>query len=194
LWAVVRRKRWVIVMMAKSGESLIFDLDKNRIKEREMKEQQEQNSSKISRFIIPPDNFWYRQWNNSMLLVYVIYLSIMPINVSHNYRLSEEDMRQLYVYDAIFMIDRVLDLFVSFYNPNGKLEHKFHSVILNNISFKLFLEAFISIGPQILNPNRLAMIYGLFKITRYGRLFEMDGIISTMIEIQAQTKTVFEVK
>ena len=35
LWATVRRKRRVISMMAKMGESVIFDLDKSRIKEQE---------------------------------------------------------------------------------------------------------------------------------------------------------------
>ena len=64
---------------------------------------------------------------------------------------------------------------------------------MNNISFKLFLEGFISLAPLFMD-NITALIYALLKILRYGRLFEMDAIISNIIEMQAATKTVFEIK
>jgi len=94
------------------------------------------------------------------------------------------------------VIDRVLDLFVSFYNPNGLIEHRLHAVILNNISYNLFLEVLISLVPlfmHIKSPIH-SFYYALIKLVRYGRLFEMDTTLSNILEIQARTKTVFEVK
>lgn len=94
------------------------------------------------------------------------------------------------------MADRFLDLFVSFYNPNGLIEHRLHSVILNNISFKMFLEVFISIAPfTFREDNKITgYYYAVFKIARYSRLFEMDAQITNIIEHQASSKTVFELK
>jgi hypothetical protein len=45
------------------------------------------------------------------------------------------------------MLDRFLDLFVGYYNPNGKLEHKLYAVVMTNMSFKFWLEIFIGFGP-----------------------------------------------
>ena len=36
--------------------------------------------------------------------------------------------------------------------------------------------------------------FAIIKLIRYSRLFEMDSTISDIIEKQAQTKTVYEVK
>jgi hypothetical protein len=107
--------------------------------------------------------------------------------------MSQYNINLLLWFDAIFLIDRFLEIFVSFYNPNGQLEHKLHSVILNNISMKLFLEGTISLAPLFIY-NITALNYAMLKILRYGRLFEMDAIISNIIEMQAATKTVFEIK
>lgn len=45
-----------------------------------------------------------------------------------------------------------------------------------------------------IDGNITAYYYALFKIARYGRLFEMDAQISNIIEQQAPTRTVFELK
>ena len=42
--------------------------------------------------------------------------------------------------------------------------------------------------------TRSAMIYCIFKIFRYFRLFEIDGQIEEILEYQANSKTVFEIK
>ncbi len=39
-----------------------------------------------------------------------------------------------------------------------------------------------------------ALFYGLFKLPRYTRLFEMDGQISEIIEFYKDKKPVFEIK
>ena len=82
LWQFVRRKRRVLIMMARMGETVIFDLDKNRIKERELKDKEDEHSSKMSRFIIQPDNYWKMQWNNAILFVFIFWIFLMPVKVS----------------------------------------------------------------------------------------------------------------
>jgi hypothetical protein len=42
LWKIVRRKRMVILMMARMGEQLIYDLDKGRLKDMRLKESEEE--------------------------------------------------------------------------------------------------------------------------------------------------------
>ena len=104
----------------------------------------------MSRFIMMPDNFWKIQQNYMMLFIFIIWLFLTPIKVSHDTFMSDKDVNSLLTFDIIFMVDRILDLFVSFYNPNGLVEHKLHAVILNNISYNLFLEFAISIVPLVL--------------------------------------------
>ena len=119
-----------------------------------------------------------------MLIIFIIWLFLTPIKVSHDTYMSDEDVRSLMTFDYIFMAGRILDLFVSFYNPNGLVEHKLHAVILNNISTNLFLEFALSIVPLLMHlKNPLPSFYfAAFKLLRYGRLYEMDSKIATSIE------------
>jgi len=55
------------------------------------------------------------------------------------------------MFDLMFVIDRFLDLFVGYYQPNGLLEHRLYAVILANISVKLFIELFITFAPIALS-------------------------------------------
>jgi len=94
------------------------------------------------------------------------------------------------------MVDRFIDMFVGFYNPNGQLEHRLLAVVKQNISTKIFLEAFISFGLFFFEEEYMTnpMIYGSIKILRYGRLFELDSQIQEIIEINGKESTVFEIK
>lgn len=74
------------------------------------------------------------QWNKAILIVFIIWIFQTPILISYDHSISHENFTTLMVFDTVFMVDRILELFVSYYNPNGSLEHKLHSVILNNIS------------------------------------------------------------
>ena len=80
------------------------------------------------------------------------------------------------IFDTIFMLDRVFDLFVGYYNPNGFLEHRLSHVLYQNISSKFFLEIIISTVPLIVYAfDQNSLYYAFFKILRYARLFEMDS-------------------
>lgn len=68
-------------------------------------------------------------------------------------------------------------MFAGFYRPDGQMENKITNVIEHNLSSKLLLEFFIAFGPLLLGPpsELNTMIYALFKVPRYVRLFEIDN-------------------
>ena len=81
------------------------------------------------------------------------------------------------------MIDRIMDLFVGYYKPNGEEEHRLSHVIYANLSSKFFLEIFVIVAPIILyNINDNSLIYLLIKMPRYIRLFEIQGQINEILE------------
>jgi hypothetical protein len=118
------------------------------------------------------------QWNNFSQIIFVVWIIITPIMLSKEVRLSNESLRVLIYFDIIFMLDRFMDLFVGYFNPNGRMEHRLYAVIFANISPKLFIEVFIGFGPIMIFDDITILKsywYALFKIPRYSRLFEMDG-------------------
>ena len=90
--------------------------------------------------------------------------------------MSKETLSTLLIFDIIFVIDRFLDLFEGYYNPNGFLEHRVIEVIKTNINFKFFLEIFVSFAPIIFRRSlgNSSSIYIIFKSVRYLRKFELD--------------------
>jgi hypothetical protein len=97
------------------------------------------------------------------------------------------------MFDIIFMIDRIMDLFVGYYTSKGP-EKKLMAVLLNNISAKFFTEMVISFGPLFFDvANMNTLIYCLFKIPRYSRLFEVENQINEIIDYYASSLTVFEI-
>ena len=116
------------------------------------------------------------QWNNFTQLVFVVYIFICPLLVSTNKDLSKSDMKFMLVFDMTFMVDRVMDLFVGYYKPDGTEEGRLAHVMWANFTSKFFLELFIITFPFILHEyfTQNSLIYLLFKIPRYSRLFESD--------------------
>ena len=84
LWKLVRQKRIVILMMARMGESMIFDLDRVRILASQEKEKEEMSNQKMSKLIILRDNFWKMHFDNQMIIVFIFWLFLVPIKVSQN--------------------------------------------------------------------------------------------------------------
>ena len=99
-----------------------------------------------------------------------------PIIVSLDQKIEWKYVTWLLFFDIIFMFDRLLDLFVGYYNPNGFLEHRLSHVLYQNISSKFFLEIFMSLAPLfVYEYHQTAIVYVCFKVLRYPRLFEMDS-------------------
>ena len=153
----------------------------------------------VSRFIIHPNNYWKIVWNNFSLIIFILYIILVFLIVSFSPEIDKGFLSLLDVFDSIFMLDRVFDLFVGFFNPNGQLEHRLYNVIVQNLSSKFFLEILYIGGPYavfyyVYEGYRSAMVYCVFKIFRYFRLFEIDGQIEEILEYLAAYKTVFEIK
>jgi hypothetical protein len=117
LWKLLRRKRRVLVMLSRLGEAALVEMD--RLKDRNQSEKSDEKVEvhKVSKFIIMPDNFWRMQWNNQIIIVFIIWIFLMPIKVCQNYEMNAGN--SLLIFDLIFVLDRIMELFVSYYNPNG---------------------------------------------------------------------------
>ena len=171
-------------MMSRLGEGAIYDLDKARYREDQTKQLQEIQQLQISRFIIEPNNFNKMQWDFFIALVFILWLFIAPIYISRHMNVHDDDRRQLFLFDIVFIADRFIDLFVGFFKPNGDQENKLYVVILNNISSKLFIEIAISCIPLLLNDIP-GYQYALIKIFRYGRMYEIDAWIGEYLQYKA---------
>ena len=94
----------------------------------------------------------------------------------------------------MFVIDRIADLFAGFYRPDGQMENKLTNVIEHNLSSKLFLEFVISFGPLVWEKfYNNTMIYALFKVPRYVRLFEIDNQIEEILDYMSTSRNVSEI-
>ena len=115
-------------------------------------------------------------WHNCIQVIFVAYIISCPIIVSLHKKIEWDYVEILLCFDFIFMFDRLIDLFVGFYNPNGFLEHRLSHVLYQNISYIFFLEMLMSVAPLFIwswLPS--SVIYICFKVFRYSRLFEMDS-------------------
>lgn len=94
--------------------------------------------------------------------------------------MDETHEKILIIFDIVFIVDRVLDLLVGYYNADGQMEPSILMVVWTNLDSKFFLEIFISFGHLIffkLLENRNSAYYGILKFLRYGRLSELDAQI-----------------
>ena len=175
-------------------------------------EMQQQNTESVfSKLIISPNNWWNMQRNDFTLLMFIVYGLLLPYKVSYSAKLHIEDVNSLFFFDILFIFDRVVDLFRR-QKDNGQGEAKptLLTVIAKNLSFFFFLEWFMGFGPIIYN-NMLPIdesfthisiedpitkekseiekfksispiMYFLFKIPRYVRIFEMQSQVSDILE------------
>ena len=74
------------------------------------------------------------------------------------------------------------------------MENKLTNVIEHNLSSKLFLEFVISFGPLLWDKfHNNTMIYALFKVPRYVRLFEIDNQIEEILDYMSSSRNVSEI-
>ena len=136
-----------------------------------------------SRFIIPPRSYWNMQWNNLIQAVLIAWILYAPYKICEKSLLSNEAISYLLVFDILFLLDRVADLFVGYQKADGTEETRLYNVISSNLSSKIFIEIIVGFGPYFVGIRDLhTMNYFFFKILRIGRLFEVDNHISQIIE------------
>ena len=83
------------------------------------------------RLIIPPNCYWIIVWNNFMILVFVFYMLIIALFISYSFKLSTEQINTLLIFDVMFLIDRLIDMFIG-YEEDGRLEKKIGKVLKRN--------------------------------------------------------------
>ena len=110
----------------------------------------ELEEEKPSRFIIDPKNFWKMWWGNLLLVATIIYLFLLPLFVCISHTLSWSNFSILSLFDFIFIFDSFLNLFVGFYDKDGRYEPKIVVVIVKNYSYGTILELIYYIAPIIL--------------------------------------------
>ena len=77
------------------------------------------DSGLASKLIIPPKNYWNMVVNNVIVVIFLIYMVLLPLFVSFNGILDDENFYGLFVFDIIFILDRCMDLFVGYYQEDG---------------------------------------------------------------------------
>ena len=88
--------------------------------------------------------------NDIALCLFIIYSIYLPMVIAEAEFLSDEHYRNLVLFDIIFILDRFSDLFVVFINKQGIPEPSLYKVIMNNISFEIFLEILLTVAPVFL--------------------------------------------
>lgn len=136
-----------------------------------------------SKFIIPPRSYWNMQWNNLTQLVFIVWLLYAPFVISTATKLSENAISYLLIFDIIFMVDRVADLFLGHQRADGTEEPRLYHVIYSNLSAKIPIEIVVGFGPYMVGITEMhTLAYFGFKLLRCSRLFEMDSQINEIIE------------
>ena len=133
------------------------------------------DSGLASKLIIPPKNYWNMVVNNVIVVIFLIYMVLLPLFVSFNGILDDENFYGLFVFDIIFILDRCMDLFVGYYQEDGQLEKSLARVIKTNMSMKVLFEISMTFGPFLIGTSNIdAMLFILFKMPRWLRLFELE--------------------
>ena len=88
--------------------------------------------------------------NNIIVVIFLIYMVLLPYFVSFDNILSDQDFYSLFVFDIVFICDRSMDLFVGYYQEDGQLEKSLARVIKTNMSMKVFFEIFMCLGPFVM--------------------------------------------
>ena len=117
---------------------------------------------------------------------------ILPIYVSETNTLNSHKLSILLMFDACFMLDKIIELFIGVLNSDGKAETKLRNVIMKNFSFGFWLEVIYIVGPLFFDTNALELF--LFKIPRFNRLFERDNAIQSFVDYYGAEWTVFEIQ
>ena len=148
----------------------------------------------ISKFIILPGNYWYMQVQNFVQVIFIVYVTVTPMLVSFDVILSKSNLQLLLLFDIIFLGDKIIDLFVGYYDNLGKPEKLLWRVLVKNFNSNFLIESGIVIIPLLLDPDHLnSIIYFMLKIPRYIRFFEMENCIAEYLAFYGQNKTVFEI-
>ena len=130
-----------------------------------------------------------------MLGLLILYVFLLPLNVSYSRKLNNQNLKYLLLFDIIFVINRFLDLFIGFIDKHGKYEKNVLNVIYKNFGSGFYMELIYAFGPLCAELEELdSSIYFIFKIPRFKMLFEISHTINKTLEYYCKHWTVFELK
>ena len=130
------------------------------------------------RFIISKGSFLNMVKNDIVFIFFVIYSIYLPLVVSFDIKLQDDNYQTLFLFDMIFVFDRFSDLFVGFVNNKGTLEPNLCKTIVNNLSFEPFFEIFISFFPLYFKDEKLgldSLTYFLIKTPRIKTMIDSSA-------------------
>jgi len=81
--------------------------------------------------IIAPNSYPQIMINNFMVLVFAIYMFILALFISYSFKLSSEQVNTLLIFDIMFTIHRIVDMFEG-YEEDGRLVKKIGKVLKRN--------------------------------------------------------------
>lgn len=152
-WDIIRKKIKAIRAMGKlGGQTVLMMIERcqaNQEKIHQNNKLDEIPESEPSKFIIPPRSYWNMQWNNLTQVVFIAWILYAPLVICTDVRLSPEAIGYLLVFDIIFLLDRVADLFVGHQKADGTEETRLYNVIYSNLSSKIFIEIIVGFGPYM---------------------------------------------
>ena len=92
----------------------------------------------------------------------------------------------------MFMLARILDLFVGFKNKEGEYETRLSMVIMKNLSWVFFLEIIYTFGPFFWDLDHMdSMIMFMFKFPRFGYLFNLSHVVNETLDYYCESWTEF---
>ena len=193
-WGIIRKKIKAIRAMGKlGGQTVLMMIERSQANQEKSNQNNKLDDSpdpEPSKFIIPPRSYWNMQWNNLTQLVFIVWILYAPLVICTDTKLDDEAIGYLLVFDILFMLDRVADLFVGHQKQDGTEETRLYNVIYSNVSSKIFIEIIVGFGPYMVGIEEMhTLAYFAFKVLRCSRLFEMDNQINEIIEYYGQTAT-----
>ena len=72
------------------------------------------------------------QWNNILVLIWIVYMFTLPLYLCFDSVITSSSIGTLLMFDILFMLDRITDLFLGSYTVDGQLETKLLSVVKKN--------------------------------------------------------------
>jgi hypothetical protein len=204
-WGLIRKKRVVLKMMRYVG---IEEIGKMYQEVQQMRKAQgteiyygqqpkitDVDETEPSKLIIKPNSVCNMIKNDVVLVFFILYAIMLPQMVSYGVALRPTDVSFLIFFDVIFIVDRILNLFVGYINKDGKAEPRIWMVVYHNLSSALIIEILVTVIPIYIGMRQINSLYFfIFKIFRYVRMMEMEIQINEIIKNFEDQMTVFELK
>lgn len=92
-WALLRKKKKIIIQIANIGGGDVQKLiQKTQFIKEDHNKSKEEKYNWQQKLIIPPNNFWNMHWNNFVVLLFILYMIILPLYICFDKIISEDNI------------------------------------------------------------------------------------------------------